>query len=148
MKRFYNLPIQQKMLLMTLLICSVVLLVAMLALFVFQMVNFRSSFERDTSTLAAIIANNSTAALSFKDDTAGNEVVGSLQAKPSVLSASLTLPDGTLFAHYGTGESARSLAGFPPPEEYRFADGALLFTKEVVLKPDKLGTLYLRMDYQ
>src|ERR1035438_3862315 len=104
MKRFRNLPIRQKMLVMTLLICGAVLLVAIAALFVFQVLNFRSNFQRDNSTLAVIIANNSNAAMSFKDDAAASEVVGSLKAKPTVLSASLVLPDGTF------------LARFPPPE--------------------------------
>src|SRR5450631_4234370 len=94
MKRFRNLPIQRKMLLMTLLICGAVLLVAIVALFVFQVLNFRSNFQRDNSTLAAIIANNSAGAMAFKDDAAAAEVLSSLKVKLTVLSASLVLPDG------------------------------------------------------
>ena len=97
MKRFRNFPIQQKMLVMTLLICGAVLLVAVAVLFVFQVLNFRSSFQRDNSTLAALIANQSTAALAFDDRSTATEVVGSLQAKPNVLSATLVLPEGDLF---------------------------------------------------
>src|ERR1017187_857415 len=104
MKRFRNFPIQQKMLVMTLLICGAVLTVAIVALFVFQVLNFRSNFQRDTSTLAAIIANQSTAVMQFKDEATANEVVGALQAKPTVLSASLVLPDGTILAHHGIME--------------------------------------------
>ena len=81
MKRFRNFPIQQKMLVMTLLICGAVLCVAIAALFTFQVLNFRSNFQRDTATLAVIIANNSTAAMAFKDDAAATEVVGSLQGQ-------------------------------------------------------------------
>ncbi|HXB60962.1 MAG TPA: hypothetical protein VNU95_15420, partial [Candidatus Acidoferrales bacterium] len=77
MKKFRNLPIQQKMLLMTLFICGVVLVVAITALFVFQVISFRSSFQRDNSTLAAIIANNSAGAMAFRDDGAAAEVVNS-----------------------------------------------------------------------
>ena len=92
MKFFRDLPIQRKMLVMTLLICGAVLCVAIAALFIFQVLNFRANFQRDTSTLAVIIANNSTAAVAFKDDQSANEVVGSLQAKPTVVAASLALP--------------------------------------------------------
>src|SRR5258708_5401530 len=104
MKPFRDLPIQRKMLLMTLLICGTVLFVAIAALFTFQVLNFRSNFLRDTATLAAIIADNSTAALTFKDPKAGAEVIGSLQAKPAIVSASLVLPDGSLFAQFGKPE--------------------------------------------
>src|SRR5436190_9827394 len=87
MKLTRDLPIQRKMLVMTLLICGAVLCVAVVALFSFQVLNFRSNFQSDTATLAAIIANNSTAAMAFKDDRTATEVVGALQAKPNVVGA-------------------------------------------------------------
>src|ERR1039457_4262552 len=101
MKSFRDLPIQQKMLVVTLLICGAVLCVAIAALFTFQVLNFRSNFQHDTATLAVIIANNSTAPMAFKDDEAAREVVGALKAKPSVVAASLVWPDGSLFARFG-----------------------------------------------
>jgi signal transduction histidine kinase len=148
MNRFRNFPIRQKMLVMTLLICGAVLLVAIAALFVFQVLNFRSNFQRDYSTLAAIIANQSTAVMKFGDDTTGKEVVGSLQAKPTVLSASLVTTNGSILAHYGIKENKDVLAKFPPAGEYRFDDGHLLLTQPVILKNEQVGTLYLRTDYQ
>jgi len=135
------------MLAMTLFICGAVLVVAIAALFIFQVLNFRFNFQRDTSTLAQIIANNSTAAVAFKDDAAANEVVSSLQAKPTVLSASLVLPDGTLLAHFGKEEDSATLAQFPPPGVYRYNGGHLLFTQPV-MNQEQVGTLYLRMDYR
>ena len=136
------------MLVMTLLICGAVLLVAIAALFIFQVLNFRSNFQRDTSTLAAIIANQSTAVMQFKDDVTATEVVGALQAKPTVLSASLVLPDGSLVAHFGKAEDAKALSQFPPPGESRFTGEHLLLTQPVILKGEQVGTLYLRTDYQ
>jgi PAS domain S-box-containing protein len=148
MKRFRNFPIQQKMSVMTLLICGAVLCVAIATLFTFQVLNFRSNFQHDATTLAVIIANNSTAALSFKDDETATEVVRSLKAKPTVVAASLVLPDGSLFAHFGKAEDAKALAQFPPAGEYRFTDGHLLLTQPVVLNREQIGTLYLRSNYQ
>jgi PAS domain S-box-containing protein len=149
MKRFRNLPIQKKMLLMTLVICGAVLLVAIAALFVFQVVNFRSNFQRDNSTLAAIVANQSTAAMRFKDDTTATEILNSLQAKAAVLSASLVLPDGTILARFpGKPETTQTLASFPPPGKNTFTDGCLLLTQPVIQKADQLGILYLRTDYR
>jgi PAS domain S-box-containing protein len=148
MKPFRDLPIQQKMLVMTLLICGAVLCVAIAALFSFQVLNFRSNFQRDAATLAVIIANNSTAAMAFKDDKAATEVVGALKAKPTVVAACLVLPDGSLFAHYGNTEDAKELSQFPPAGEYRFKGGYLLFTQPVELNQEQLGTLYLRSDFR
>ena len=133
---------------MTLLICGAVLCVAVAALFIFQILNFRSNFERDTATVAVIIANNSTAAMEFNDNQAATEVVRALQAKPNVVAASLALPDGSPFAHYGGVEDARSKAQFPPDGQSRFLDGQLLVTQPVMLKRERVGTLYLRSDYK
>ena len=148
MKRFRNLPIQQKMLVMTLLICGAVLFVAIAALFTFQVLNFRSNFERDTATLAAIIANNSTAALAFRDTQAGAELISSLQAKPTVVAASLVSSDGALFAQFGKAADAKELSQFPRAGEFRFTGGHLLYTQPVELDQKRIGTLYLRSDYR
>jgi PAS domain S-box-containing protein len=148
MKSFRDLPIQQKMLVMTLLICGAVLCVAITALFTFQVLNFRSNFQHDASTLAVIIANNSTAALSFKDDGTATEVLSALKAKPTVVAASLVLPDGSLFAHFPKAEDAQALSQFPPVGGYRFTGGHLLLTQPVVLNREQIGTLYLRSNYQ
>jgi PAS domain S-box-containing protein len=148
MKPFRDLGIQRKMQAMNLLICGAVLLVGLAALFTFQVLSFRSNFQRDTATLAVIIANNSTAAMAFKDDQAASEVVGSLQAKPTVIAASLTLPDGSLFAHLGKAVDAQGRAQFPPSGESRFVAGQLLTTQPVMLKQEQVGTLYLRSDYR
>src|SRR5215470_15927312 len=115
--QFQDLPIQRKMLVTTLLICGAVLFVAIAAMFTFQVLNFRSNFQRDTATLAVIIANNSTAAFAFKDDKTAAEVVGALRAKPSVIAASLVLPNGSVFAHFGTDQDAHALSQFPPAGE-------------------------------
>src|ERR1035438_417788 len=104
MKRFQNLPIQRKMLVMTMLICGAVLMVAIAAFFAFQVVNFRTNLERDTATLATIIANQSTAAVEFSDDVNAKEILSSLKAKSTVLSASLELTNGTVLAYYGFEE--------------------------------------------
>ena len=148
MKPFKKIGIQAKMQLMTLLICGVVLLVAIVALFTFQVLNFRANFERETATLADIIANNSTAAMAFKDEQTATEVVASLSAKPTVISASLAFPDETLLAHFGKIEDARALHRFPPPGGSAFVNGQLLATRWVIQKHERLGKLYLRSDYQ
>ncbi len=147
MRPFRDLPIQRKLMQMTLLICGTVLCVAIVAIFIFQVLNFRGNFQRDIATLAAIIANNSTAALEFKDAKVGAEVIGSLQAKPTVLAASLLLPDGSLFAQFGEPENSAGLKEFPPGAGFRFTGKYLLCTQPVELDKKQIGTLYLRSDY-
>ena len=136
------------MLVMTLLICGAVLCVAITALFTFQVLNFRSNFQRDATTLAAVIANHSLAAMNFKDEDAATEYLGSLEAKPTVIAACLVLPDGSMLARFGSAEDAKALSQYPPAGEYRFIGGHLLVTQPVKGKGGQAGTLFLRSDYQ
>jgi len=136
------------MLVMTLLICGAVLCVAITVLFTFQILNFRSNFRRETTTLATVIANNSKSAMASKDEEAATEIVASLQADPTVLGACLILPDGSLFARFGNGVDAKGLSQFPPAGESRFTRGNLLVTQPVDWKGQRVGTLYLRSDYE
>ncbi len=148
MKPFSDLPIQRKMLVMTLVICGAVLLVAIVALFTFQVLNFRSNFERDTATLAAVVANNSTAALAFKDANGGAEVLSSLQVVPNVVSACLVAPNGSMFAQFGQTEDAKTLMEFPVSGQVRFTGEYLLLSQHVILDKKRVGTLYLRANFQ
>ena len=148
MRAFRNLPIQKKMLVMTLLICGAVLWIAIAALFIFQILNFRSNFQRDTATLAVIIADHSTAAMAYNDESAAKEIVEALHAKPNVMSASLVQTNGLLLAHYGKAEEAGAWSLFPPAGQDRFVAGQLLVTQPVNLKGDRIGTFYLRSDYR
>jgi PAS domain S-box-containing protein len=148
MKLIRDLPIQRKMLVMTLLICGAVLCVAITALFTFQVLNFRSNFQRDMATLATVIADNSAAALYFNDDKAATESVGTVKAKPTVLAATLVSPDGTSFAHFGPAESKLGRAQFPPAGQSRFVGGHLLVSEAAQWKGEQTGTLLLRSDYR
>ena len=136
------------MLVMTMLICGAVLMVAIAAFFAFQVVNFRTNLERDTATLATIIANQSTAAVEFSDDVNAKEILSSLKAKSTVLSASLELTNGTVLAYYGFEEQKDVLEGYPPPGEFRYSAGHLQFTQPVVVKEARHGMLYLHLDYE
>ena len=144
---FKDFPIQRKMLMLTLAICGAVLLIAAAAMFLFQIVNFRYHFQRDTATLGGIIANNSTATLAFGDRRAAGEILGSLKAKPSILYACLVTSSKTVIAEFGEPRKSLALDQFPAPEAFRFVDGNLLFTQPVQLENKTLGTLYLCQDY-
>ncbi len=148
MKLFQNLPIKRKMLLTNLAISGAVLVVATAALFAFQILNFRANFKRDIATLAAVIANNSTAALAFNDANGAAEVVNSLKANPAVMGACLVRPDGTVLANFGGIDSASALARFPAAGASRLANWHLLYTEPVKLDEKTVGKLYLQANYR
>jgi signal transduction histidine kinase len=148
MKPFRDLPMQKKMTRMTFVIVGSILLVSIVGLFTFQVVNFRASFQADTGTLAAVIANNSTASLAFKDVDGGKEVLSSLKDVPTIESATLLAADGSPFARYGAIEDKAALTLFPPAAGTKFSGANLLLTQPVVLDKKIVGTLLLRANFE
>jgi len=148
MKRLQDLPIQRKILVMTLSICGAVLLVSLAILMVFQILNFRSNFQRDTETLSAIIANNSTAALAFDDRKAAGEILDSLKAKPSVLCACMVNSDRVTVARYGQMDGSEAMLTNTAERQFSYQRGRLFYNQPVQLAGKRLGSLYLSVDYQ
>ena len=70
------------------------------AFLVLDSINSRGSLNARLSTLADVVAKNSTAALNFSDHAAAFEVLEALRAEPSLITACLYDSSGTLFAQY------------------------------------------------
>jgi PAS domain S-box-containing protein len=145
---FRNLTIRHKLLLITLTICATVVCIAVTALFSFQILNFRRNFEADTSTLATIIANNSAAAVAFDDRKAATETISSLKAKPTVLGACVLNTKGEIIAHFGEMDGENQWRAFPALREFAYVNGALLYTEGIYLDDKRIGSLFLRSNYQ
>lgn len=148
MKPFRDTSIKRKLLWLNLTICGAVLFVATVVTLTFQVLNFRTNFLDDTATLAAVIANNSTAALAFNDAKGGAEVVNSLRDKPTVVGALLVNTSGATLARFGGSNHEPELSMFPPAGGHRFINGHLLYTAPVELNGKQLGKLYLRANYR
>src|SRR5438270_13037230 len=79
----------------------------------FDVLGLRQAMARDLATLADVLARNSTAALTFRDPRAAQDVLQALQAEPSVSAACIYTDDGKPFATYvRQGRASRFV---PPP---------------------------------
>ncbi len=146
--QFRELPIQRKMLALTLIICGTVLIVATAALFAFQIYTIRANLRQDTATLARIIADNSAAAASFEDSKAATEILGSLRSKPFLDSAVIALTNGLVLARFPNSTSTNLPSGFPKVGQFGYVDGHLLYSQTILDSEGKpVGTLYLRTEY-
>lgn len=146
-KLFRDLPFERKLLVITLAIGEAVSLVALLAFVVFQVWSFRTTYLRETATVAEILANNVTAALAFEDRAAANEILGSLKAKPTVVFACLVDTHGKVLAQFGVQDEHWPMSAFPLPRHFCVRGGHLLYTESVEQQRKRLGWFYLRCDY-
>src|ERR1039457_5583392 len=100
-----DMPINQKLLMVTMVTTTVALLVSGLGFVIADSVLFRGYLRRDFSALARIIVDNSTAALAFDDPDSAAETLGALRARPHVIVACIFRENGTVLARYARAGS-------------------------------------------
>ena len=144
--RLRHLPIQRKLRLVVLATCIAALCVATSALFALQFFNFKRDFQRDLISVAELIANNSTAAVEFKNDDTAREILTSLKLKPHIVGAEIVLSDGASLAAIGDTHGYRD-AKQPPDPGFRDNGFALLYVQPIILERERIGTLFLHADY-
>lgn len=144
MKWLQNLPIHQKLTLVILLICSVVLLLACGVLAAYQVFDFRRAMVNDTKVLADVLAKNTQAALAFQDQRAAQQTLLALQAEPAVIAARLYDERANRFADYIREGRHMELPSEPSLDGARFEADSLVIFRPIFLNDRRIGTIYLQ----
>lgn len=145
-RRFRDIPIRQKLLVIILATTAVTLLTSGLGIVLADSILFRGSLERDMVTFAHVIADNSVAAVAFNNPRAAAGILRTLRAKPHVLAACLYRQDGSLLARYlRAGSDARCPAS-PAGQEVSSDIGDQVVSRPVLLEGRRIGTLLVRYD--
>ena len=97
---FRDLPLKNKMMLIIGLTVGAGLLISTLLFAASEIDDNREAELAKLNGMAEILAASSTAAIAFADTAAASETLAGLRARPEVIGGSITLRDGTLFAHY------------------------------------------------
>ncbi len=144
MRLLRKLSLRQKLQAVIMLTVAAALLVACGALLACDIAALRESIQTETQTLARMIGENTTAALSFNDPRAVSELLEGLRAQPSILAACIYGKDGHVFASYGR---QGVLPPFVPSQagdvRSGFIGGRLILLYPVTLEGQHLGYVYL-----
>lgn len=146
MMRRPDAPIQKQLMTVMVMTSAAVLALTWAVFISYELYNLRHAVVLQLSTLGAVTAKNSTAALAFDDAPDATETLSALSAEPRIVVAALYDRGGGMFARYPPA------AGDAPPlttpgDGYRFEDQFLVGVEPVVEGSGKrLGTLYLRAD--
>lgn len=149
MLRFQDRSIKSKLMFLTLMTSSIVLILAGIASISYQILKVRQSLTYNLSTLAAVIGTNSTAALTFNDPKAGEETLAALAAYPRVIAAAIYTKEGRVFSTYVRDPAPKGFQ--PPPVEpalSRFERNALVVFRPIFLGEDRVGTVYIQSDLE
>ncbi|HUA67461.1 MAG TPA: ATP-binding protein, partial [Candidatus Saccharimonadales bacterium] len=149
MPRFQDISIKRKLTAIIMVACTVALFLVSAGFVTYDLATFRKTMARDLSTLAEIIGNQSTAALTYEDKETANEILAALSAEKHIVAAALYDKDGRLLASYSRQKDpAVVLPKQPEQEGLRFNKDALVLFHEIRLDGDFAGTLYLNSDLQ
>src|ERR1700677_1640923 len=98
--RYRNLAVRHKLRLIILFAASFALVLSSAAVVVYDQVVARSDLRNDLAVLAEIVGSNSTAAVTFRDRRAAEEILSGLRAKEHIVAATIYSDDGKPFASY------------------------------------------------
>jgi PAS domain S-box-containing protein len=141
-----NVPIRRKLMTIMLVTSGLVLLITCTTFLAYEFATYRRTASRELSTLAQIIAANSTAALAFQNQDDAREVLAALAAEPHIVVATLYDLEGRIFSIYPDDLSPSSVPETPGPDGLRYAGSLLAGFEPVVEGNRRLGTLYLQAD--
>jgi len=147
MRALRNLSIRRKLTFIVMATSSVALLLACAAFGLYDKIVFQQSMVEDLEIQAEIIATHSTAALTFGDSKAIEEILAALKAKPSIVAACVYNKNGQPFARYERHDSI----GLPAPapragnfSEFRAND--LVVFHPVAWDGEVIGTVFIQSD--
>src|SRR5271169_1139473 len=86
--------------------CAIALLLASLVFAIYDRATFLKFKTQDVEASAQLLGSNSTAAISFGDASAANEILSALRAKPQVMNSCIYRNDGSVFAEYQRDQAA------------------------------------------
>jgi signal transduction histidine kinase/ActR/RegA family two-component response regulator len=143
---FENLPIRRKLTAIVLSICGSVLLLALAAVFLYELHSYRRTLVRDATVLADVVGANIRAAVAFDDENAGREILQALRWEPAVVSAGLYTEAGRWFVDYTRERAAAALPAAAAPDGARFTREGLIVTRPVELNERRIGSIYMVVD--
>ncbi len=140
-------PIKTKLTAITMLTSGVALLLACAAFVGYELMVFRTAIVDELSTTAAIVGDNSAAALTFDDPASARQTLRSLNVHPYIVGAALYARDGKLFASYRR-EPADAAFQLPRVQEqgHRFEDERLRLFHRFELAGEHAGTVFIESD--
>jgi diguanylate cyclase (GGDEF)-like protein/PAS domain S-box-containing protein len=125
------------------------LLFASLFLVLLEMEEFKKTTQNDLSTLATVIGNRTTAALTFHNVDLANENLAAFNTRPEVRAACLYDVQGVLFAQLIKKSQSSSLSACPDTVKNSrsvFKNEHLSIVQPIVTHSEPLGTLSLHAD--
>lgn len=148
MQFLWDMPIKRKLRLIIMLTSSIALLLACGSFIGYESVRSHSARATALSTLANIVAANSTAALLFNDPAAAGRTLSDMHAEKEIETACILTPDGKVFAAYRRPGIPERYIPPPAADGVKFkGDHAILYAP-IVSQGERIGTVFVQSDLE
>lgn len=138
-----NISLRKKLLLVVLTACNTALLLASMAVIIFDRQSAKSTLQQEISVLGSVIAQRSSAALTFYDKQLAEENLLALSEKDTVISACMYASSGELFAVYAGRQGRGECAQVAPRLESGFSGNVYLGRQDIMLDGYSVGSVYI-----
>jgi len=140
---FDNQPIQNKLVLINVLVISMALAPIVAMMFGYEYYAVRQDVIQEIRVQAEIVSDNAATAAAFGDTITASEALATLRASPDMLRASLVLPDGAVLATYHRNDVPENLTVVPQLKNEELTWSRFKLSKPVYLRSRFVGTLSL-----
>ncbi|MGC2061853.1 MAG: response regulator [Thermodesulfovibrionales bacterium] len=157
---FRDFPIRRKLTTIIILTSIFVLLLAAVGFLIYEVYDFKKTMVRDLWSLADVVGQNSTSALTFDDKTSAQETLSALKAKLNITWACIYDKDGRAFVKYNgkniplttpsdnINQNVQVKSSATSGESFHFLSDQLHVWKRIALDKETIGFVYLQSDLQ
>jgi signal transduction histidine kinase len=142
MSRIGNLPIRSKIILIIMATTAAALLIGSAEWITYDLIQARDDLRKQVSTIARILAENISAAITFNDPEAAADTLNSVRTEVQIVAACV-YNNGKLFAEFVRPAEALC-PEHTPVDGFSFEDEYLSVYTPIVLAEERIGNIYLR----
>jgi signal transduction histidine kinase/DNA-binding response OmpR family regulator len=143
---YFHLSLRDRLRLIVMLSVGVALVATCGTILTYEEITFRADMRNDLGVLAEMLGSNSTAALSFNDRQTAAELLSGFRAKRHIVAAYLYSAEGAVFASYWRDPSPTVAPPELRPDGSWFENDQLVMFKQVSLRGQPIGSVYLVSD--
>lgn len=138
-----NISLRKKLLLVVLTASNTALLLASVAVIILDRQSAKFTMQQEMKVLSSVIAQRSSAALTFYDRQLAEENLNTLSERSTVVSACIYNNAGELFAMYSAKHAQERCVQLAPQLESGFLETGYLEKQDIILDGASIGSVYI-----
>jgi len=138
--------LREKLLSMNVISMIAAFLLILLVIFVRDLIQIKEHISSDLSSKCKLIANNTSAALSFDDKVAAAETLSSLKHNPNIKQAIIFDKQGAIFTRFAPANYNTQLPQIRKIKDVKYTFRSIDMFDEITINKELVGSIYIQYD--